>query len=335
MATAPLNPLVDKVRAKFPGEYDDMDDATLTKAVLAKYPEYSDLAAPPLSAAPGAPPKTLDSGEGPVAQGMTTFERKFADMPGQLWGALRSSWMDKPTPDTRPNNLLQNSLDDVKSLNPIAKNEGNTAMNVGATAANLLPLVVDPAGGGIMESPIAKIASAAKGALPPSTAEAGKLFQPIEAAAKSTPVDSSPARAIAEEAKKYADAGATGPPKVLSRFLARTADSAPMDPQSPVFYPEARKFAENAGRLSVTEKLATNPQMQRLVGKFADALRTANRAAADQVGMADQYDQAMKTYAGAAGREKMLANLGDVAKKAAIAYVGYEGLHRIISAAQK
>src|SRR6185312_12984609 len=49
----PLNDLVARVRAKYPGAYDDMDDATLTKKILAKYPEYSDLAAPKLSV--GAP----------------------------------------------------------------------------------------------------------------------------------------------------------------------------------------------------------------------------------------------------------------------------------------
>ena len=53
-----LNPLVDKIRAKYPGEYDDMDDATLTKKVLAKYPEYEDLAAPHATA------KVPDAGMG-------------------------------------------------------------------------------------------------------------------------------------------------------------------------------------------------------------------------------------------------------------------------------
>lgn len=47
MSTPALNPLVTKIRAAHPGAYDDMDDATLTKRVLAKYPQYSDLAAPP------------------------------------------------------------------------------------------------------------------------------------------------------------------------------------------------------------------------------------------------------------------------------------------------
>src|SRR6266545_4628233 len=48
MSTAALNPLVEKIRAAYPGVYDDMDDATLTKKLLAKYPQYSDLAAPKL-----------------------------------------------------------------------------------------------------------------------------------------------------------------------------------------------------------------------------------------------------------------------------------------------
>lgn len=46
MSTPALNPLVSKIRAAYPGAYDDLDDAALTKSVLAKYPQYSDLAAP-------------------------------------------------------------------------------------------------------------------------------------------------------------------------------------------------------------------------------------------------------------------------------------------------
>jgi hypothetical protein len=52
MSTPALNPLVDKIRALHPGAYDDMDDAMLTKKVLAKYPQYSDLAAPAVPAPP-------------------------------------------------------------------------------------------------------------------------------------------------------------------------------------------------------------------------------------------------------------------------------------------
>lgn len=35
------------VRAKYPGAYDDLDDAALEQKVLAKYPQYADLATPP------------------------------------------------------------------------------------------------------------------------------------------------------------------------------------------------------------------------------------------------------------------------------------------------
>jgi len=52
MSTPALNPLVQKIRAKYPGAYDDMDDAALTKAVLRKYPQYADLTAAPMSQPP-------------------------------------------------------------------------------------------------------------------------------------------------------------------------------------------------------------------------------------------------------------------------------------------
>ncbi len=39
-----MSELTTRIRAKFPGVYDDMDDAALEKAVLAKHPEYADLA---------------------------------------------------------------------------------------------------------------------------------------------------------------------------------------------------------------------------------------------------------------------------------------------------
>ena len=39
-------PLAAKIRAKYPGAYDGIDDATLEKQVLAKYPQYAKLAEP-------------------------------------------------------------------------------------------------------------------------------------------------------------------------------------------------------------------------------------------------------------------------------------------------
>ncbi len=48
----PTNELATRMRAKYPGAYDDLDDGTLTQKVIAKYPQYSDLA--PKSVMPGA-----------------------------------------------------------------------------------------------------------------------------------------------------------------------------------------------------------------------------------------------------------------------------------------
>lgn len=48
--------IAQRVRAKFPGTYDDLDDQQLETAVLAKHPEYKDL--PRTSAAPKGPPAT-------------------------------------------------------------------------------------------------------------------------------------------------------------------------------------------------------------------------------------------------------------------------------------
>jgi hypothetical protein len=58
-------PLAQKIRAKFPGVYDDLDDAALEKAVLAKYPEYADMAEP----------------ERPAAQEPSMLDRVLADSP--------------------------------------------------------------------------------------------------------------------------------------------------------------------------------------------------------------------------------------------------------------
>lgn len=70
MSTPALSPLVEKIRAKYPGAYNDMDDAALTKAVLAKYPEYSDLAAPAI-AKPSIPVQTMpESGAEKIGAGL-------------------------------------------------------------------------------------------------------------------------------------------------------------------------------------------------------------------------------------------------------------------------
>src|SRR5208282_967681 len=111
-----------------------------------------------LAPAAGAPPKPANapsSGEGPLAQGMTSFENRLSQMPGQLGSLIKQSWMDKPQPNqpTAADQLLN-----PRNLNPIVTSEGSLPRNIGATAANLLPMAVS--GEGISESPLG---AAAKG----------------------------------------------------------------------------------------------------------------------------------------------------------------------------
>lgn len=110
-----------------------------------------------LAPAAGAPlpkgtlPNGGDTGEGPIAQGMTTFENKLADTPKAIGsGILAKHW---PVIDAHN---MQELGQDVKSLNPIDTDEGSIPMDIGGTAANLLPFAK-----GISEIPFAKAAETA------------------------------------------------------------------------------------------------------------------------------------------------------------------------------
>ena len=161
---------------------------------------------------------------------------------------------------------------------------------------------------------------AARQALLPTLEEAGAKFAPVEAAAAKVPINTAPARALTEQAAEYGQAGSTVP-KVLRNFMSRTnpqtgfplPEGAESTPQ--MLYPEGRKFAENAGRLSAQEAMESNPQMRRLTAQFAEALKTANRDAAAKVGMADAYDDAMQSYRGASRRAELVQNAKDVAQR--------------------
>lgn len=75
-----MSELTKRVRAKYPGVYDDMDDATLEKAVLAKHPEYADLAQPTEAKPSAAAPKPSET---PSKIGMS-------DLIGAVAGALHA-----------------------------------------------------------------------------------------------------------------------------------------------------------------------------------------------------------------------------------------------------
>lgn len=85
--------LTDLIRKKYPGQYDDMDDATLEKSVLAKHPEYKDLAVPMDEASPAPMASTVAPPDNTTNQPFTGSPRyqpgETRDAPKEpdtLWG---------------------------------------------------------------------------------------------------------------------------------------------------------------------------------------------------------------------------------------------------------
>ncbi len=157
----------------------------------------------------------------------------------------------------------------------------------------------------------------------PSKAAAGAKFQTVMDAAKNVPIDTTEAGNAALRAEQLSKTGSTMP-KVLNDFMKYPGDR-------PLNYEIGRDFASNAGALSASEKLASNPQMLRQVGAFADAMKTANRAAAESVGMGSLYDDAMSEYAKAASMadkaaivKKWAGRAGAVAALGAAGRAGYD-----------
>lgn len=145
----------------------------------------------------------------------------------------------------------------------------------------------------------------------PSKARAGANFQAVMEAARNVPIDTTEAGNAALRAEQLSKTGSTLP-KVLNDFLKYPGDR-------PLNYEIGRDFASNAGALSASEKLASNPQMLRQVGQFASAMKEANRAAAAEVGMGGLYDSAMAEYAKAANMAEKAAIVKKWAGRAAVA----------------
>jgi hypothetical protein len=162
---------------------------------------------------------------------------------------------------------------------------------------------------GIKSSPAANIVQGIKDLIP-TTTKAGAKFEQIAAATNQVPVDTTAAEQVLERAKEMSKHGGSPLPRVMKKL--DTALQPSDQPFSNVLtYKETKDFADAAGAQSVKALNAQNKAMQRQVGQFAEALKTANRDAAAQVGMGDIYDAAMKEY-----RQAMtLKEASDVLKK--------------------
>lgn len=159
----------------------------------------------------------------------------------------------------------------------------------------------------------------------PSAARAGRKFEDVLAAAKDVPIAPGGPVTAAMRGKELASRGGTLP-KVLRDFVRRSSDvDAP-----PITYQEARDFYTNS-RLAMSEYLATKPNMWRQVTVFKNALDEAVEGAANTVGKAADYRDAMTEYAHA----MKMKNLVKAAAKIGIPLVlGYK-LNKMIGALAK
>jgi hypothetical protein len=154
---------------------------------------------------------------------------------------------------------------------------------------------------------VAGAAAGVMGAIPeaigaiPTTAKAGPLFQQVMSKAKDVPVDVNPAGEHALRIAQLAERGGRLP-KPVSDFLryATNPDKPPMT------FEVARDFAKSLGRLSVNERNAMIPEVQREVAIMAGKLSKSVADAAGKAGVGQAHAEAMTQYARAKGVEKML-----------------------------
>lgn len=215
-------------------------------------------------------------------------------------------------------NSPANPLFAISQALSAAKGMGSSIVNAPGNLASGDPYKIGQGFAGVAAAvPVARgikggISAALEGL--PSAARAGGNFSAAMGAAKDVPLNLGTADDAAIRALELAGKGSmpgrgSSLPKVVSDYI-RQRQAAPE-----MTYEVGRDFATNAGALSATEKLNTNPVMKAQVSKLADALKTANREAAVKAGVGDLYDSAMKEYRQAMALQNTRQALAEALKK--------------------
>lgn len=121
------------------------------KSILGKLTATPNAGLAPAAGVPlpkGTLPNKGGTGEGPLARNMTSFESQLSQMPeGFVKLLLAKHW---PIIDSKNYKEL---WEDIKSLNPVMRQYEGGPVDPGATAANLLPMLIDIKGRGVGSSP--------------------------------------------------------------------------------------------------------------------------------------------------------------------------------------
>ena len=275
--------LAQKIRAKFPGVYDDLSDTDLESKITAKYPGvYDDITktatggttATTSAATPTAvtPPRTyLDTAED-VAKGFAKGAARTVLGAGELVNMIPG---------------VQSTVDRLYGQPGLSAQAFKEAHQ--ATAATNTPQMV---GKGLETAaefalPVGKVAESV-----PTAAKAGAKFQDVMGAAKNFPVDVNAPGEVALRIQQLAERGSSMP-MVVRKFLTHITD--PEKP--PMTYEVARDFASNISRLSSQEYQRLTPVVAREVAGLRVALNKSVADAAKAAGKGAEYAQAMSQYA--------------------------------------
>lgn len=271
-----------------------------------------------LAPAAGAPPpreqsaKTMDSGEGPIARNMTSFETQLSGAPAGLGRmAVAKRW---PIVDAKNWSELGQ---DVESLNPIVKTDtGETGgVDIGATAANLLPFAVG----------MKKFGEAL-----PSATRAGETLEGVSSQMRGTPVNAGPIDQAAIDALTQHEHGAGALPPPIRKYIKYAGGPGGMRSfpgSTNIPFEDARDFQSNSGRLSGKDLKAMSPKMKRELGNFAARTAEANQAAAEAGGQGEPYRQGLNEYRRAMQMRQFGKNVAKTAIPLAVGAGGY-GLMR-------
>jgi polyhydroxyalkanoate synthesis regulator phasin len=264
--------LAQKVRAKYPGAYDDLSDADLESKVTAKYPGvYSDVprssagpALPADAALPGVLAPSTAAGD-PHAPTTAENLRHVLEWGGKaLAGAFG---MSAPGPYSPGREAVEHP--------------GTTLATAAISAA--MPAIIAAA---------PKVPGIVARGLGISAERGGQNIQAATKAASGATVNTEAAGQNALRMTELQSAGATMP-RAATRFLQRVTDPA----QGDLTFEEARDFYSNLSRLSANEYGRLTPTMQRQLGGMTKALHQALVASAETVGAGEQYQQGMSEFA--------------------------------------
>lgn len=310
--SSPYSALAAKVRARYPGAYDDLSDDDLGKKIVSKYPQYQDLVTKPESPIAGTLAKT------------TGISARSVPSQGPLIDTIDKAreWLEN-----KVTTGSQAGAGEFMASAPLGALR--VARGGAEVASHPLQATKDIVGGGLQAATmpgmvLAPEAAEAAGGLIPSTARAGRKFEEVMSAAKDVPVNTAKPAEAAARGKEMFQHGSPSLPRILRAFNTRMADPE----ANPMTYKEGRDFLTNS-RMAMTEYLRNNPTMWRQVSIFRNALGEAVQEAAAQAGKGELYKSAMGEYRRAKAMQKLAVAAGALGIKMA----GLGGMYSLAKSA--